>query len=152
MVELDFTALVFALSFILFIGLMQLVFFTPVANKIHQRENEINRDKDKSKSLVQEIQERIAKFKDDPEVLAARREAHDLINQAKSEASEAKSRLVTETSTELKAYKTKQTQVLESERNQVIKNLEGPIKEITGLMVGKLVSGASIKLKEELKV
>ncbi len=152
MVEINFTALVFTLSFIAFLGLMQLVFFAPVATKINQRESEVARDKNKTKTLIQEIEEKISKFKDDPEVLAARKEANDLINAAKTEAHEAKNKLVAEISTELKERKDTNAKNLQQERDQIIKNLEGPIKEITSLMVSKLVSGASIKLKEELVV
>ncbi len=152
MVEINFTALVFTLSFIAFLGLMQLVFFTPVATKINLRESEVARDKNKTKSLIQEIEDKISKFKDDPEVLAARKEANELINAAKTEAHEAKSKLVAEVSVELKDRKDSSAKSLQQERDLIIKNLEGPIKEITSLMVAKLVSGASIKLKEELTV
>lgn len=152
MVEINFSALVFTLSFIVFLGLMQLLFFAPVASKIDQREREIGRDKNKTKSLVQEIEEKISKFKDDPEVLAARKEANELINSAKTEAQEAKNKLVAQISNELKDSKETKAKTLEQEQRQIIKNLEGPIKEITSLMVSKLVSGANIKLKEEQTV
>lgn len=150
MVTIDFTAVYFALSFILFMGLMQLIFWAPVSSKINQRENAINTDKEKTRSLTREIESKISKFKEDPEIIAARSEASELVNAAKLEANEAKYRFIEEAASNLKSSKDKQVSALESERNQIIKNLEGPIKEITSLMVSKLVSGANIKLKEEV--
>ncbi len=150
MVTIDFTAVYFALSFILFMGLMQLIFWGPVGTKINQRETAINTDKEKTRSLTREIESKISQFKEDPEIIAARSEASQLVNSAKQEASEAKYKFIEETTATLKASKEKQINDLESQRNQIIKNLEGPIKEITSLMVSKLVSGASIKLKEEV--
>jgi len=152
MISLDFTTLVFALSFIAFIALMQLVFFAPVSDKIAEREGKLDANKTFTINLVQEIQAKIAKFKDDPELVAARTQAHEIINAAKTEATEAKTKLIADTIDELKTRKEKQSQLFENERIQIIKNLEGPIKEITHLMVTKLLGGTSIKVKEELKV
>ncbi len=152
MVNIDFTAVFFAVSFIVFMGLMQLLFFGPVSSKINQREGTITSNKEKTRSLIKEIEHKISQFKEDPEILAARSEANELISAAKSEASDARAKFVTETATNLKATKEKQISMLETERNQIIKNLEGPIKEITTLMVGKLVAGANIKLNEGVGV
>ncbi len=148
MVEVDLTAVLFAASFIAFVLFMQLIFFGPVGKNIGKRETAIEADKQKTLDLIKQIEFQIAQFKEDPEIIAARREASELVSTAKQEASDSKQKIVAENATELKATRERQLLALEAERDQVIKNLEAPIKEVTRLMVSKLLGG----LKEELKV
>ena len=59
MVSLDFTSVLFTLSFIVFLGLMKLCFFDPIARVINEREGFIAENLKQTKSLQDQIQSEI---------------------------------------------------------------------------------------------
>lgn len=153
MISIDFTALIFAISFVLFIGLMYIFFFQPVQRILEQREGSVSGNKDASSSLYQQIDEKTKLLKSDPEILESRKEASEIIAKAKQEASQARQSFLDESNAELKAKRERNITALEQEKEATIKNLEAPIKEITTLMVNKLIGvEKNIQIKEEISV
>jgi len=150
-VSVDFTLVLFTASFILFIYLMNLLFFSPLRTVINSREGKIKANRRKTESLVEEVESKIEAFKDDEFIKNARAESSRLISEANSEAANKRQALINETAEQLKQKKAKNHSAIEKEKSQILKNLEGPIKEITHLMVGKVLSNANdIQIQEEI--
>ncbi len=140
MVSIDFTALFFGLSFLVFLGLMQLVFWGPIGRKLSQRETSISQTKQKTQALIAELEHKISLLREDPEIVSAQKQASELISRAKFEANETRTKLISEINSELEQQRNSSLSQLEADRNQVLLNLDPAIKEISELIVSSIVS------------
>ncbi len=134
---IDFTTLAFIPSFIVFIILMNMVFFKPVKKVLAERDTVLDSDKNRTKDAILQAESKVEHYE---EALAeARHKASEILSKSNEEAHRKKQELVMANSDELRAKKHSASETLESEKDKAISNLSSTIREITALMVGKIL-------------
>ena len=148
MVELNFTFLYFAGSFLAFILLMKIFFFDRVANVINKREDLIKHNLEASQLSSKQMEEQLAVASSSSILKTARDEAQSIINSANSQAGASKSRIVEQAKQELSETFQKSLSQMESEKNQVLAEMDSIVNEISLAMTSKLIEemGSSKKV------
>ncbi len=148
MVELNFTFVYFAGSFLAFILLMKIFFFDRVANVINKREDLIKHNLEASQLSSKQMEEQLAVASSSSILRTARDEAQSIINSANSQAGASKSRIVDQAKQELSETFQKSLSQMESEKNQVLAEMDSIVNEITLAMTSKLIEemGSSKKV------
>ena len=139
MVSLDFTTVLFTLSFIVFLGLMKLAFFDPIARVINEREEFIAQNLQTTRSLQNRIQEEI-QTKNPKEILVkARQEAQAIISEALSLAAINKQKFLDDNKIKLQKSLTISLEGLNRESDKIRSNLDVIVAEIVLASVDKLL-------------
>lgn len=139
MVSLDFTAILFTLSFIVFLGLMKLCFFDPIARVINEREKFIADNLLSSKSIQERIQNEIL-TKNPAELLTkAREQSHTLISEALTAANTNKQKFLDDNKIKLQGTLNTSLEGLNRESDKIRSNLDSLIAEIVTSSVDKLL-------------
>lgn len=139
MVSLDFTAILFTLSFIIFLGLMKLCFFDPLARVINEREKFISENLQKSKSLQKQIQDEIL-TKNPHSILAkAKEQAHGLVSEALSVANVNKQKFLDDNRIKLQDRLNTSLEGLNRESDKIRSNIDNLIAEVVKSSVDKLL-------------
>ena len=148
MVELNFTFVYFAGSFLAFILLMKIFFFDRVANVINKREDLIKHNLEASQLSSKQMEEQLAVASSSSILKTARDEAQSIINSANSQAGANKSRIVDQAKQELSETFQKSLSQMESEKNQVLAEMDSIVNEISLAMTSKLIEemGSSKKV------
>ena len=148
MVELNFTFVYFAGSFLAFILLMKIFFFDRVANVINKREDLIKHNLEASQLSSKQMEEQLAVASSSSILKTARDEAQSIINSANSQAGASKSRIVDQAKQELSETFQKSLSQMESEKNQVLAEMDSIVNEISLAMTSKLIEemGSSKKV------
>jgi len=147
-VELNFTFVYFAGSFLAFILLMKIFFFDRVANVINKREDLIKHNLEASQLSSKQMEEQLAVASSSSILKTARDEAQSIINSANSQAGANKSRIVDQAKQELSETFQKSLSQMESEKNQVLAEMDSIVNEISLAMTSKLIEemGSSKKV------
>jgi len=147
-VELNFTFVYFAGSFLAFILLMKIFFFDRVANVINKREDLIKHNLEASQLSSKQMEEQLAVASSSSILKTARDEAQSIINSANSQAGASKSRIVDQAKQELSETFQKSLSQMESEKNQVLAEMDSIVNEISLAMTSKLIEemGSSKKV------
>ena len=139
MVSLDFTTVLFTLSFIVFLGLMKLAFFDPIARVINEREEFVAQNLQTTRSLQNRIQEEI-QTKNPKEILVkARQEAQAIISEALSLAATNKQKFLDDNKIKLQKSLTISLEGLNRESDKIRSNLDVIVAEIVSASVDKLL-------------
>lgn len=148
MVELNFTFVYFAASFLAFVLLMKIFFFDRVANVINKREDLIKHNLEASQLSSKQMEEQLAVASSSSILKTARDEAQSIINSANSQAGASKSRIVEQAKQELSETFQKSLTQMESEKNQVLAEMDTIVNEISLAMTSKLIEemGSSKKV------
>lgn len=147
LVELNFTFVIFTASFIVFIGLMKLVFFGPVERVINKRESFVADNINASKSSLQKIEAQIADTDASSILIKARQDSQKILSQAIEEANKEKSKLVGDAVRANKDMIINNVIGLEKEENEISKNLSAHIKEVSSAAIAQLMSEIEGKQK-----
>ena len=148
MVEIDFTALIFLPTFLLFLALMKAVFFDRVSATIKERDKNVAINKEKTDAFINKAESKVSNYEDD--LAEARKKANEILSKANAEAQSSRKDLLAEADADVKEKRFSELAALEDEKNKTINNLSSTIKEITGLMVGKILDQeVSLDLSEE---
>lgn len=140
---IDFTTVVFVPSFILFVFLMNMVFFKPVAKVIEERDHTLSSDKDKTQKAISTAETKVKEYE---EALAdARHAASEILAKATEGAHDQQNKMIMETDKELRAKKADALKGLDAEKQSLVSGLNSTISELTKSMVGKV-------LDQEVKV
>jgi F0F1-type ATP synthase membrane subunit b/b' len=147
-VELNFTLVLFAASFLLFLGLMYFCFFRPLGLLINRREADIANNRKKAESIMGNLNARIKEYEDNSVLKVAREEVAALIDSVKKEAKQVKEKHVQASAKELKQRIDETIASIERDKESITLSLKGSIGE-----VGKLMIAAIFKTsREELKI
>lgn len=147
MVELNFTFIVFTASFIVFVGLMKLVFFDPIHRIISKRESFINFNIEASKQALTKVEEEIHSADPTGILTNARQEASQFLAKAIEEANQNKSNLVYTALQANKEMLHKNFINLEKEEAKISQNLADYVEDLTQLALDKLISEIELKKK-----
>ncbi len=139
MVSLDFTAVLFTLSFIVFLGLMKLCFFDPIARVINEREKFIADNLQKSKSIQERIQDEILTKNPSALLAKAKDQAHTLIAEAIAAANINKQKFLDDNKIKLQDTLNTSLEGLNRESDKIRANIDDLIAEIVTSSVDKLL-------------
>ena len=147
MVELNFTFVIFTISFIVFIGLMKLVFFDSVKEVIERRESFIEKNIQASKEAQKKIEDQIAESDASSILTKARQDAQKVLGQAIEEANKKRSKIVGDAIIVNKDLISRNILILEKEEKEISKNLSTYIKDISETAIDQLMSEIEGKKK-----
>jgi F0F1-type ATP synthase membrane subunit b/b' len=147
LVELNFTFIVFTASFIVFVGLMKLVFFDPILRVISRRESFINSNIEASKQALNKVEKEITTADPASILVNARLEASQILSNAIEEANRNKSSLVHSALQANKEMLSKNFINLEKEEAKISQNLAEHVAELTQVALDKLISEIETKKK-----
>ncbi|MBI3591706.1 MAG: hypothetical protein HY094_10065 [Candidatus Melainabacteria bacterium] len=137
LLEINFTLILFALSFLVFIYLLNQTLYKPVGNIIEKRKDAIDGDFSKAKSLSEAANELLENYKS--EIKSARIEAHDIIQEAIAQAQKTKEEKVAVLTASLVKEKEAAIKQIKEEEKAALKQLEGQIKILTDLITSKIL-------------
>jgi len=138
-VELNFTFVYFAASFLAFVLLMKIFFFDRVANVINKREDLIKHNLEASQLSSKQMEEQLAVASSSSILKAARDEAQSIINSANSEAGVNRTKIIDQAKHELFDNYQKSLSQMETEKNQVLAEMDSIVNEISLTMTSKLM-------------
>jgi F-type H+-transporting ATPase subunit b len=138
-VELNFTFVYFAASFLAFVLLMKIFFFDRVANVINKREDLIKHNLEASQLSSKQMEEQLAVASSSSILKAARDEAQSIINSANSEAGVNRTKIIDQAKHELSDNFQKSLSQMETEKNQVLAEMDSIVNEISSTMTSKLM-------------
>ena len=137
LLELNFTLVLFAASFLVFIYLLNLTLYKPVGNIIEKRKNLMESDYNKAKSLVNEANKMLEDYKN--QIKKARHEAHSVIHEMTLSAQKVKEEEIQKLFVKLAKEKENSLLLLEKEKKAALAGLESDIKVLTDMIVNKVL-------------
>lgn len=146
MVSIDFTLVIFTASFLLFLALMNLLFFKPVFKTINLRESKINADLEKLKTLRSDMESRLEADEAMMILKESRSKASELIAKAREEAISKKDDFLNKILTQVKEKKSSALSNLENERLSCLSSLESSVQEIAELIFKRVIGREGMKV------
>ena len=137
LLEINFTLVLFAASFLVFIYLLNLTLYKPVGDVIEKRKGLIDREYAKSKELTQRANEMLETYKN--KIKSARHEAHLIIQEVTKQAQKTKEEKISELLVSLNKEKEDSFKKIEEEKKAVMQKLEKEIKILTDLIINKIL-------------
>ena len=137
LLELNFTLVLFAASFLVFIYLLNLTLYKPVGNIIEKRKNLMESDYSKAKSLVNEANELLENYK--IQIKKTRHETHNVIHEMTLSAQKVKEEEIQKLFMKLTKEKENSLLLLEKEKKAALAGLESDIKVLTDMIVNKVL-------------
>jgi F-type H+-transporting ATPase subunit b len=142
-VELNFTFVYFAVSFLAFVLLMKIFFFDRVASVINKRDEIIKQNLDSSQLTSKQMEEQLATASSSSILKTARDEALSIINLANNEAGSQRNRILDQAKVELSENYQNSIKQMELEKNQVLAEMDNMVNEISKVMTDKLIEELS---------
>ena len=137
LLELNFTLIFFAASFLVFIYLLNLTLFKPVGKIVEERKKFIEGEHQKAKDFSKEASDLIDSHKQ--RIKSARIEAQGIIHEVTNEGKKRKDGKVSALLTELNKEKEASLKKINEEKEVAMKKMEGEIKLLTDLITNKVI-------------
>ena len=137
LLEINFTAVLFAVSFLIFIYLLNLTLYKPVGEIIEKRKNLIEGDYSNAKGLSKEANELLENYKN--KIKSARLEAHKIIDETIQAGQKQKQGKISDLLLTLSKEKENALKKISEEEKTALKALEKEIKSLTNLITNKLL-------------
>ena len=137
LLELNFTLVLFAASFLVFIYLLNLTLFKPVGKIIEKRGNLIKGEHSKAKELLENATSLIESYKQ--KIKSARIESQSLLQEAVNEGKKKRDEKVLVLMTELNKDKETSLKKINEEKETAMKKMESEIKQLTDLITNKVI-------------
>ena len=137
LLELNFTLVLFAASFLVFIYLLNLTLFKPMGNIIKDRKNLIEDEHSKAKGLLENASSLIEAYT--KKIKSARIESQHLIQEAINEGKKKRDEKVSTLMAELNKEKEASLKKINEEKEAAMKKMEGEIKQLTDLITNKVL-------------
>src|SRR3990167_4317925 len=137
LLEMNFTLVLFAISFLVFIYLLNMTLFKPVGKVIEERKNLIDGDYSKAKEFAQKANEMLESYK--KEIKSARLSAQNILQEAISQAQKQKQEKILVLMESLTKEKESALKQLMEEKKETMKKLEEKINILTELITNKII-------------
>ena len=137
LLEINFTLVLFAASFLVFIYLLNLTLYKPVGDVIEKRKNLIDSEYTKGKELTNKANEKLETYKN--KIKGARHESHIIIQDATKQAQKLKEEKISQLLVILNKEKEESFRKIEEEKKVVMQKLEKEIKMLTDLITNKIL-------------
>ena len=137
LLEINFTLVLFAITFLVFIYLLNLTLFKPVGKIIEKRKNLIDGDYSKAKEFTQKANEMLESYK--REIKSARLSAQNIIQEAILQAQKQKQEKILVLMENLTKEKEAALKQLTEEKKEAMKKLEEKLNVLTELITNKII-------------
>lgn len=137
LLEINFTLVLFAVSFLVFIYLLNLTLYKPVGEVIESRKRLIDGEYAKGKELTHKANEMLEGYKN--KIKNARHESHIIIQDATKQAQKLKEEKILQLLITLNKEKEESFKKIEEEKKIVMQKLEKEIKILTDLITNKIL-------------
>ncbi len=137
LLEINFTLILFAVSFLAFIYLLNLTLYKPVGNIVELRKKLIDSEYAKAKELTNKANELLENYK--TKIKTARHEAHSIIQEVVQKAQKLKEEKVSQLLVTLNKEKEESFKKIDEEKKIVMQKLEKEIKTLTNLIINKIL-------------
>ena len=135
LLELNFTLVLFAISFLVFIYLVNLTLYKPVGEIVEKRKNLIEGEYLEAKNSA--ASKLLENYK--TQMKSARHTAQGLIEDGINEAKKKKEEKINALLAELNKEKDKSIKLIREEQNEAMKQMESKIKALTELITNKVL-------------
>lgn len=137
LLEINFTLILFALSFVIFIYLLNLALYKPVGKIIEERKNLIEDEYSKAKKLAEEANILLDTYKE--KIRSAKHDAQNLIHEAIKTSQKKKEGKITELMSNLIKEKELALKQIEEERTNIMQELQKQLSTLTELITNKVL-------------
>ena len=134
---INFTLILFAISFLIFIYLLNLTLYKPVGEIIDTRKNLIDGEYGKGKELTQRANEMLENYKN--KIKGTKHESHITIQDATKQAQKSKEEKISQLLVTLNKEKEESFKKIEEEKKIAMQKLEKEIKILTDLITNKIL-------------
>ena len=139
LLEINFTTVLFAISFLIFIYLLNLTLYKPVGKVIENRKSLIDGEYTKAKEYAESANKLLEGYKE--KIKSTRLSTQNIIQEAISEAEKKRGEKVLSLSASLVKEKEGVLKQVREEEKIALKSLEDKIKALTDLIISKIVGG-----------
>ncbi len=137
LLELNFTLVIFAISFLVFINLLNLTLYKPVGEIIEKRKGLVEGDLNKAKELSEEAQKSLDNYTS--QMKQAKLTAQATIQSMVKDAEKIKQEKISSLLTTLSEEKEVSIKKIKEEEKKVMQKLEGEINILTDLITNKVL-------------
>lgn len=137
LLEINFTLVLFAVSFLIFIYLLNLTLYKPVGGIIEKRKNLIDSEYKAAKELTENANNLLESYKN--QIKTARHEAQNTIQGAINEAAKKKQEKISLLNVTLVKEKETAQKQIQEEQKVAMKQIESQIKTLTDLITKKVL-------------
>lgn len=137
LLEINFTMVIFAASFLMFIYLLNLTLYKPVGKVIEDRKSLITSDYSKAKGLSDDASQLLGNYK--KQIQLARLDAHNIVQEFIDKAQKDKERKIAVLVSSLNKEKEEELEKLQIEQREIMKQLETKLKTLSDLITTKIL-------------
>lgn len=137
LLEINFTAVLFAVSFLIFIYLLNLTLYKPVGEIIEKRKNSIEGDYSNAKNLTEKAGNMLEAYK--KEIKQARQESQCIIEEVIQAGQKKKEGTIITLLGTLNKEKENAIKQIQEEQKVAMKQIESQIKTLTDLITKKVL-------------
>lgn len=137
LLEINFTLVLFAASFLVFIYLLNLTLYKPVGKIIEERKNLIDGEHTSAKALSEKANNLLESYKN--QIKTARHDAQNIIQEIILQAQKKKEEKIFILNSELSKEKETAIKQINEEVKVTMKELEGKINTLTDLITQKIL-------------
>ena len=137
LLEINFTLILFAATFLVFIYLLNLTLYKPVGNVIEHRKELIDGEYAKAKKLTHKANEMLENYK--AKIKLAKHESQNIVQEAIKQAQKVKEEKINQLLVTLNKEKEESFRKIAEEKKAVMQNLEKEIKILTDLITNKIL-------------
>lgn len=134
---LNFTFVIFTMSFIIFLGIMKLVFFDKLKKVITNREKLIESNLEAAKLAAKQANDEFRSSNFGDILSKARVEAQEIISQAIELASTKKQGLLDESHQQVQSKISNEVKAIKKEQDELMSSLDGQVQEIVKFTLDK---------------
>ena len=137
LLEINFTLVLFAASFLVFIYLLNLTLYKPVGKIIEKRKSLIDGEYAKGKELTKKANEMLENYKN--KIKAAKHESQAIVHEGTKQAQKVKEEKISQLILTLNKEKEESFRKIEEEKKIVMQKLEKEMKMLTDLITNKIL-------------
>lgn len=137
MLEINFTIVLFAISFLIFVNLLNFTLFIPVGKIIEERKNLIDGDYTKASTFSNNAKATLENYS--AQIKQARKEAQSIIEKVVAESQKTKQEKISEVISGLQKEKDEAIKKVKQEEQTSLTELENKIKSISELITNKVL-------------
>ena len=137
LLEINFTLVLFAVSFLIFIYLLNLTLYKPVGEVIEKRKNIVEGDLNKAKELTNEANQSLDDYTN--KIKKARFEAQNIVQETVKQSEKTRNERISGLVTSLTKEKDDAISKIKEEEKVTMGKLEGEIKSLTDLIVNQVL-------------
>lgn len=137
LLEINFTLILFALSFLVFTYLLNLTLYKPVGEVIEKRKNIVEGDLNKAKELTNEANQSLEDYTN--KIKKARFEAQNIVQEIVKQSEKNRNEKISALVSTLTKEKEDALKKIKEEEKSTMNKLEGEIKVLTDLIINQVL-------------